>query len=266
MLCVRFFKVCGERELEGVVFRFVRADGEVLREMDGVLFFLKQGFLVEVGEGEAVGCVGGGECCFGDAFYVEVTVEDGAVKVECAVFGDEVFRGELVVGFGSIDACAFQCARDLGGVGVVVGVCMRDAVYFHVDAVVIASGRVCGVGTEREARGSCVVGRFEFEEWHGVGLARFYREGDGVCQELFVRFFSNGEIPADVAEFGDRLTGGVVLYLKGDVAERGYDRGEVEGGWRCGLAQCVVVERGVVFKEDGAGVEMIELNGHGLFE
>lgn len=99
-----------------------------------------------------------------------------------------------------------------------------------------------------------------------MGLARFYREGDGVCQELFVRFFSNGEIPADVAEFGDRLTRGVVLYLKRDVAERGYDRGEVEGGWRRGLAQCVVVERGVVFKEDGAGVEMIELNGHGLFE
>ena len=63
--------------------------------------------MVEVGEGEEVGYVGGGECCFGDAFYVEVAVEVGAVKVEGAVFGDEVFGGELVVGFGDVDACAF---------------------------------------------------------------------------------------------------------------------------------------------------------------
>ena len=41
MLRVRCFEVCGEWEFEGVVFRFVWADGEVLREMDGVLFFLQ---------------------------------------------------------------------------------------------------------------------------------------------------------------------------------------------------------------------------------
>lgn len=54
--------------------------------------------------------------------------------------------------------------------------------------------------------------------------------------------------------------------LERDIAEGGYGRDQAEGRGRSGFAQCIVVECGVVFKDEGTRVEVVELGRHRLFQ
>lgn len=151
----------------------MRGDTEVLREMDDVAFFLIQGVLVEVREGKAIRGFGRGECCFGDVFYIEISVKVGAIKVKCSVFGIEFFCRVVILCGRLVDPCGFQYARYLGSIGIIVVICMGNTVYFHIDVIVVASRGADCVGTERESGGFCIACRCECEKRDGMSFSRF---------------------------------------------------------------------------------------------
>lgn len=264
---VEFGEVCRERESEGIVGRFFCSEVEVLWEADCILCFLVLRIRVKVRQGETISELCGGDCCVGVVFHFDISAEVCSVEVEGTVFGIEVFGGELVVGIRCVDLCAFQRAGYLGRVCVVVDVCMRDAVYFQIEVIVVGVCAACGCSADRE--GGCgffFVGGGEGVERNGIRFARVYLQGDGFCDEHFAGFLTDGEVQSDIAQFGDCCVRRVVLDIERYFAEGGYDRCQVEGRRGRFFAQCGEVERRVVFKEEGAGGKMVERSRCGLFE